>query len=369
MREYALVFTVAAAVTYLLTPLVRRLAVAFGAMAAPRDRDVHTIPTPRMGGVAMYAGIAAGMLVARNLPALQAAFTVPDAWTVLLAGGLICLLGVLDDRWGLDALTKLAGQTACAGVMTLLGVQLLWLFVPGSTLTTYSLLPQIGVPLTILLALATVNATNFVDGLDGLAAGVMAIASLALFVFTYHLSVVQDVARAAPPTLITAVLAGACVGFLPHNFHPARIFMGDSGSMLIGLMLTGATTSAIGQVDFSGARGISGLPFLVPVLIPLAVVLVPFVDLLLAVIRRTRAGRSPFAPDKAHLHHRLLEIGHSHRRAVLVMYLWSAIVAFGAVGFSLTGGGMRFGAALGAAAAVALVASLVPRFGGARGGR
>ena len=276
-------------------------------MAAPRDRDVHVIPTPRGGGVAMYLGFAAAVLVASRLPALQRTFDDSQTYAVLVAGGLICLLGVLDDKWGLDALTKLTGQIAAAGVMVLLGVQLAFLFLPVADIGTISLGPQLGVPLTILLTLLTVNALNFIDGLDGLAAGVSAIAALAFFAYSYNLGVVgyDDVASA--PALITAVLAGTCLGFLPHNFSPARIFMGDSGSMLVGLMLSAAAVTATGGVDaqtFDSAASL--LPLTLPLLVPIAILFIPFVDLVMAVIRRTRRGQSPFSPDKMHLHHRLL---------------------------------------------------------------
>ena len=156
-------------------------------MAAPRDRDVHAIPTPRRGGVAMYLGVAAAVLVASRCPRCSGRSTTRRPYAVLVAGGLICLLGVLDDRWGLDALTKLAGQIAAAGVMVLLGVQLAFLFLPVADIGAISLGPDIGVPLTILLTLLTVNAMNFIDGLDGLAAGVSAIAALAFFAYSYHL--------------------------------------------------------------------------------------------------------------------------------------------------------------------------------------
>jgi len=355
VREYLLVLLVSAAVTYLLTPVVKRFAERIGAMAEPRDRDVHAVPTPRLGGLAMYAGVAAAFLVARSLPHLQTVFRYSDVQAVLVAGGIIVLLGFADDLWGVDALTKLAGQVVAAGVMVLLGLQLLTLSLPGIGAT--SLGPE-GVPLTVLLALLTVNAINFVDGLDGLAAGVGAIAALAFFAFSYSLSsgsVTSGVSqeRISSPTLIAVVLAGACLGFLPHNFNPARVFMGDSGSMLIGLMLAGAATSLTGQFNYSTLPVSTAFPVLLPMLLPFAVLAVPFVDLLLAVVRRTRAGRSPFAPDKAHLHHRLLEIGHSHRRAVLIMYFWTALLGFGTVAVSVTG--VPY-AALGVMAALALVA-------------
>jgi UDP-GlcNAc:undecaprenyl-phosphate GlcNAc-1-phosphate transferase len=368
VREYALVFCVAAAVTYLLTPLARRLAIRIGAMAEPRDRDVHAIPTPRLGGVAMYAGVCAAFLVAHQLPALSGVFKYSDIEAITVAGGVIVLLGFVDDKWGVDALTKLAGQVVAAGIMVLLGLQLLTLNLPGINL---ALGPE-GVPLTVLLALMTVNAINFVDGLDGLAAGVGAIASLAFFAFCVSLSsgsvtngVHQD--RISSPTLIAIVLAGACLGFLPHNFNPARVFMGDSGSMLIGLMLAGAATSLTGQFNYANLPTATALPALLPLLLPFAVLAVPFVDLLLAVVRRTRAGRSPFAPDKAHLHHRLLEIGHSHTRAVLIMYGWTALLAFGGVAVSVTGGFLPAVGVFTAIAALVLVASSVPLLRADRG--
>lgn len=358
MREYALVFAVAAAVTYLLTPLARRLAVAVGAMATPRDRDVHTIPTPRLGGLAMYAGLAAALLVATRLPLVSKIFREhSEPRAVLLAGGVIVVVGALDDRYGLDALTKLAGQVLAAGVMVLSGVQLL--VVPFPSQGSLSL-GGYGVPLTVLLTVLLVNAVNFVDGLDGLAAGVTAIAALALFLYTYHLSVAYHQERAGPATLLAAVLAGVCVGFLPHNFSPARLFMGDSGSMLLGLCLAAATASVTGTINFGGLRNEERVSLFVPVLVPVAVLAVPFVDLVLAVVRRTRARRAPWAPDKRHLHHRLLEIGHSHTRAVLIMYFWSALLGFGGVAVGLFDPA-TVAVSVGLLALAALLASAVPR--------
>src|SRR5215218_8614942 len=341
MREYAVVLLTAALVTFLTTPVVRMMAIRFRMMAAPRERDVHVIPTPRGGGVAMYLGVAAAVLVAARL---------------------ICLLGVLDDKWGLDALTKLTGQIAAAGVMVLLGVQLAFLFLPVADIGTISFGPDTGVPLTILLTVLTVNALNFIDGLDGLAAGVSAIAALAFFAYSYHLGLTgyDDVASA--PALITAVLAGACLGFLPHNFSPARIFMGDSGSMLVGLMLSAAAVTATGRVDpqsFDSAASL--LPLTLPLLVPVAVLFIPFVDLVMAVVRRTRRGQSPFSPDKMHLHHRLLALGHSHRRAVLVMYFWAALLSFGAIGLSISGGTAELVLAIGLLLVVGVVVVLSPR--------
>ena len=373
MREYVVVLLTAGLVTYLATPVVRLAAVRLRMMAAPRERDVHVIPTPRGGGVAMYLGVAAAILVATRLPALQRTFDDSQTAAVLVAGGLICALGVLDDKFGLDALTKLTGQIAAAGVMVLLGVQLLYVFLPVADIGTLSLGPDIGVPLTLLLTVLTVNALNFIDGLDGLAAGVSAIAALAFFAYSYNLGVegYDDIASA--PTLITAVLAGACLGFLPHNFSPARIFMGDSGSMLVGLMLSAAAVSATGQADpqtFDSAATL--LPLALPLLVPIAVLSIPFIDLVMAVVRRSLRGRSPFSPDKMHLHHRLLEIGHSHRRAVLLIYLWAGVLAFGAVALALINDPFVVLWAVAIGLVVAVLASAVPRMrprGPAAGGR
>src|SRR4051812_26119262 len=333
MREYVLTGAVVATVCYLLTPYVRRFAEAIGAYTPVRDRDVHTIPTPRLGGLGMFGGICAGLLVASRLPTLQRVFDTSEMRGVLLGGLLLVLVGAADDRWGLDALSKLAGQILAAGVMVLQGVQLLYLPIPRYG--ALSLSPDIGVPLTIIFIVVTINAINFIDGLDGLAAGVVAIAALAFFAYSYQLSVVHHFDRATAPTLITAVLAGACLGFLPHNFNPARAFMGDSGSMLVGLMLSAATISLLGRLDPNALTRPRAFPPLPPPLLPLAGLAVPLVDLLLAVARRTRTGQAPWAPDKLHLHHRLLLIGHSHARAVVIMYLWSALVAGGAVTVAL----------------------------------
>ncbi|NHC13389.1 glycosyltransferase family 4 protein [Motilibacter deserti] len=337
MRAYLLTVLVAAAVTYLLVPPVRRLAVWGRVMTPVRDRDVHATPIPRMGGAAMLAGFAAALLVAQRLPLTGEVFTSSsDPQALLSAAALICLLGAVDDRWSLDPLTKLAGQCLAAGVMVLQGVELEWLPLP--TGTTYVLRPDEAAIYTVLVVLVMVNAVNFVDGLDGLAAGIVLIAAGAFFVFSYLLWVEEGVQRAGTSTLTTAALVGICAGFLPHNFHPARVFMGDTGSMLLGLLLAASVVSLTGQVE-PGVVSASRLgPAVLPLVLPVVVILVPLLDLSLAVVRRTRAGRNPWAPDKQHLHHRLLEIGHSHRRAVTIMYAWSALVAFGVVVLSLVGG-------------------------------
>ncbi|WP_406298477.1 undecaprenyl/decaprenyl-phosphate alpha-N-acetylglucosaminyl 1-phosphate transferase [Embleya sp. NBC_00888] len=336
MREYLLTLFVAAAVTYLLTGAVRRFAIAAGAMPEIRARDVHKEPTPRLGGLAMFGGLCAGLLVARHLPVLEDVFTASTDVQALLSGcALISVLGVIDDKWGVDAIIKLLGQALAAGVMVWQGIVILWLPIPGYG--TVSLTPTQGTLLTIGIVVITINAVNFVDGLDGLAAGMVCIAALAFFGYSYRLWFGYGVSGAAAPTLFTALLIGMCVGFLPHNLHPARIFMGDSGSMLIGLMLAAAAVTVTGRIDPDAIAAQSDgsmsftthklVPVYIPLVLPFAVLVVPLMDLVMAVGRRGWAGRSPFAADKGHLHHRLLEIGHSHSRAVLIMYFWSGLIA------------------------------------------
>jgi UDP-GlcNAc:undecaprenyl-phosphate GlcNAc-1-phosphate transferase len=367
VREYLLVALTAAVVTFLLVGLVRKLAFRIGAVAYPRQRDVHVKPMPRMGGLAMYGGVLGGMLLAHQLPVLRSAFDFSyDPYAVIVGGGVIVLVGVLDDRFELDSLTKLAGQVTAAGILVLFGLQWLLFWVPWGddgegTGSLLSLDQNQGAILSVLLAVTMVNAMNFVDGLDGLAAGIGLIAATATCVFSIGLLANNggDVG-AYPPALIAATLAGACLGFLPHNFNPARIFMGDSGSMLIGLMLAAATISASGKINYESVRATDVLGLLSPLVVVAAVLFVPLLDLLMAVVRRTRRGESPFSADKMHLHHRLLEIGHSQRRAVLLIYLWAGVLAFGAVALTLFDVVVVVWC-LGAGLLLALLVSAIPR--------
>jgi UDP-GlcNAc:undecaprenyl-phosphate/decaprenyl-phosphate GlcNAc-1-phosphate transferase len=329
VREYALTILVTAAVTYLLTPLVRRVAIAAGAMHAARDRDVHIVPIPRLGGLAMYAGVAAGVMVASQVTPLRTLFQGSPRMApgLLLAGGLIALVGAVDDRWGVSPIIKLAGQVGAGGILVWSGAQLSWLPEPNGG--TLGLTANQSTVLTILVVVATINAVNFIDGLDGLAAGIVCIAAIAFFVYSYRLTqVVQPtVSDLGDPALVSALLVGACLGFLPHNFYPARIFMGDTGSMLLGLLLAYVPISSIASVDYTSLPpgAINRFPEILPLLLPAAILVIPYADLLLAVVRRTRAGQSPLTPDRKHLHHRLLDIGHSHRSSVLIMYLWATL--------------------------------------------
>ncbi|HEY0815947.1 MAG TPA: MraY family glycosyltransferase [Pseudonocardia sp.] len=369
IREYLLAGLTAAVVTFLLVGPVRLLAIKLGAVAWPRGRDVHVTPTPRWGGVAMLGGVLAGVAMAYQLPALRLAFDTSSAEVLgaVLAGVLLVGVGVLDDRYDLDALTKFAGQTTAAGVLIIFGVQWSTFWIPfggggaGVSGSVLSLGAGQGMLLTVLFTVVLVNAMNFVDGLDGLAAGIGMIGALATGTFAISLIVKYgNDPSYYSPALIAAVLGGACVGFLPHNFNPARIFMGDSGSMLIGVLLAAATTSASGKIPVVGSPR-DYLALLAPVIVFAAVLFVPVLDLLMAVVRRTRAGMSPFSPDKMHLHHRLLEIGHSQRRAVLLIYLWAGVLAFGAVALTFISDVAVVLWTVGFGLLLAALASAVPR--------
>ena len=332
MREYLLVLLIAAGSTYLLAGLCRRLAFRYNAVAMVRDRDVHTRPIPYFGGISMLCGLAAAFLVASQLPWLgRFDLVAHDSRAVFIAGLVICGVGVLDDMFDLNALAKIAGQMLAAGIVVLNGVKVYWIPLPNTILT---LDDAMSIVLTMALIFLCVNSINLIDGLDGLAAGVVAIGAGAFFVYAYWLSYEQELVRATTASLITVVTVGMCLGFLPYNVHPARMFMGDSGSMLLGFLLATSMISLTGQLDPSqiAVEG-SGLAInaYLPLFLPLAVMALPMGDLVLAYVRRTLAGRLWFQADKQHLHHRMLELGHSHSRAVFLLWLWTALFAFGAV--------------------------------------
>ena len=327
MRIYLFILLVAAAVTYLITPAVRLLARRAGAMTAVRERDVHDAVTPRLGGLAMLAGVVVAMLIASNVPFLEGLFRdTRQPWAILVAAALVCLLGAADDKWDLDWWAKLAGQVLAAMLLAWQGVSLVSLPIGGVTILS----ERSALILTVLVVVVSMNAVNFVDGLDGLAAGVMAIVGSAFFLYAYMLTrTVSTTDYSSLAALLTAVLIGACVGFLPHNMTRARIFMGDSGSMLLGLLLAASTIAVTGQVDPARLSGADIFGQFLPILLPIGVMVIPFLDFALAVVRRIGSGKSPFHADKAHLHHRLLRLGHSKRTAVLIMYTWTVVVSVG----------------------------------------
>lgn len=327
MRVYLLLMLVAAAATFLTTPFARWVALKSSAISAVRARDVHMVPTPRLGGLAMLIGIVVAVLLASQMPFLSGVFEDRQVWGIVGGAAIVCALGWADDKWDLDWVTKLAGQVLAAGFMALQGVQLITMPIAGVTITS----SRMSLLVTVLVVVIAMNAVNFVDGLDGLAAGIIAIGGSAFFLYTYGLT--QQVSAddyATLPSVMLAVMVGVCIGFLPHNFHPASIFMGDAGSMLIGLVMAGAAISVTGNIPPGVMTGAQALPAFIPLLLPVAVLMLPLLDMGLAVIRRLAAGKSPMAPDRMHLHHRMLALGHSHRRAVVILYVWTAVFAFSA---------------------------------------
>lgn len=332
MRNYLLLMMMAGAIAYLCTPMARTLAQRMRVFTPIRSRDIHSVPVPRLGGVAMFAAIALGLLVATQMTFLRGIFEgSPAVWGILAGAGIVTVVGVADDLWDLHWTIKLGGQVLAAAIVAWLGVRIVML--PVGEIVIDSIPLQYLV--TIFLIVLTMNAINFVDGLDGLAAGVAIIGGGAFFLCTYwvtRFAFPTDYSNLA--TLIMAVMIGACVGFLPHNFFPAKIFMGDSGSMLLGLLLSSSAIAATAQIGGDMFNRANGLPTFMPILLPLAVMLLPLLDLTLAVARRTVKLRSPFSADRGHLHHKLIDAGYTHPKAVLMMYLWSAVVAFGVVAFA-----------------------------------
>lgn len=328
MREYLFVFLVALAVTYVSVPAMRALAVRVGAFTPVRERDVHAVPIPRLGGVAMLLGYAAATLVASQLPFLTQIFDTGELLGVLAGGAIVCLLGAIDDVRELDPLTKLGGQLVAAAIMAFAGVQLFSLPIGVVTVLPSPIL----VLITVLVVLLCINAVNFIDGLDGLAGGMVAIASGAFFAYSYLISSGYNPPNVfSSASFIAAALLGCCLGFLPHNVFPARLFMGDSGSMLLGLLLAAATISTTGTVNPTDVSADPLAATVLPLLIPISIILLPLLDVVWAIGRRTLRGQHPWEADSQHLHHRMLQIGHGHRRAVLLLWLWAGVVALGAV--------------------------------------
>ena len=289
LRELALVIFVAAAFTYLTTGLVRTFLVRTGQVAEIRLRDSHSQPTPQLGGVAMFTGFAAAVFLAGQLPALTRGFmpVTPEMNAVLWSAGAIVIVGVVDDLVELSALVKLIGQLVAAAIMSGLGLTWTLLFLPVGDGTTVILDQVQGTLLTTFFTVLLINAINFVDGLDGLAAGLGMIAGGAILLFS--LTVLHDqggAVSAYPPAIIAAGLVGMCAGFLPHNFEPSRIFMGDSGAMLIGLLLAAASTSASGKINMSLYGTVDMVALMSPVIVVIAAVFIPVLDLVWAVIRR-----------------------------------------------------------------------------------
>ena len=325
MRAYLLVAAISALVTYLATWVVLKLSHKYKIYPQIRARDVHTKPTPRLGGVAMFLGFTVALVIAGSLGWFHAVFEDPSHIIAIgLAALLITAIGFFDDLYDLDWTIKLGGQLAVAGILAWQGVQIVSLPIAGLTIGSFGM----SLVVTVFLTVTVMNAVNFIDGLDGLVSGVVLIGTFSFFVYCYLLA-----QKTSPSNyfnlagLLSAIVMGMCVGFLPHNWRPAKIFMGDSGAMLLGMLMATSALTVTGQIDPHTAGQDDLLPAFIPLILPLAILLLPLLDLTLAVVRRLRAGKSPFSADRKHLHHRLQDLGHGHVGSVVVFYVWTLLIS------------------------------------------
>ena len=322
---YLVVGGAAAVATGLATPLARQFAERSGLLTSPDDRDVHDSPTPSIGGPAMLVGLLAGALVAWLIGDFDAVFaTRSEMLGVLVAATIMCAVGVVDDIRPVSAPAKLAGMVLAGSTLSLVGVSLVVLRIPFVDVVLLS--PDLSALATVLWVVLLANALNLIDGLDGLATGIVAIAATTFVLYAVRLGNEGLLFEGNPGALIAVLVAGICVGFLPHNVHPARIFMGDGGALMLGLLMAASTVSVGGRTDaaYSG----QSFFFFAPLVIPLVILGVPLFDMLFAVVRRVATpGLSVTVADKDHLHHRLLRLGHGHWRAVLILWAWTALLS------------------------------------------
>ncbi len=321
---YGVVLAVVAATTFFTLFVVRRVAVRIGAVVKPDERRVHDRPTPTLGGVAMLVGLLAGMGVAWSMGSFAPVFEgSTEPLGLVLAAIVIVVVGVIDDLREVSAPAKIAGMVLAASVLVISGISILVFRVPFAGVfvlsTDWSYL------ISVLWVVGMANAINLIDGLDGLAGGIVAIAAGAFFLYAHELGNegLLSVGNIGP--LIAIGVLGACIGFLPHNVHPAKIFMGDGGALLLGLLMAASTMVVGGRTDrsFSG----SSFFFFAPLFIPLVILGVPIIDTLFAIIRRARRRTGISTADKGHLHHRLMRLGHGHRRSVFILWAWTALLS------------------------------------------
>jgi UDP-GlcNAc:undecaprenyl-phosphate GlcNAc-1-phosphate transferase len=322
--RYAFVGAIACVVTFLATFVVRKYAPRWGLIAQPTDRSVHRRATPTAGGIAMFAGFLVALIVASQLSAFNAVFEgSSEVLGVVLAATIIFGVGLIDDLFEVSAPAKIAGQVFAATVLYFLGVTMFYFRIPFAGFVVLS--PDLAPLFTVAWVLLIANAINLIDGLDGLAAGIVAIASGAFFIYGDRLEARGLLEPGNIGPLIAVITAGICLGFLPHNFNPARIFMGDTGALLLGVLMAASTMVVGGRSD----EGVSGQTFFffAPAVIPLVILGVPVLDTAFAFVRRT-LGRQGFAnADKKHLHHRLMELGHGPRRSVVILWIWTALLS------------------------------------------
>ena len=334
--QHALVLSISTTVTYIFTYLTAKIAPKLGAVVEPDDRRIHERPTSTGGGVAMLIGLLAALVVASRLPGFAQVFAgSSEALAVVVAATVMFGIGFLDDLRELSAPAKVAGQVLSASLLAVLGVTLFYFRVPFGQLVVLS--ADWATLITVLLVVVVANSVNLIDGLDGLAAGTIAIAAGAFYVYSGELQNAGVISEANLGPLLALVTLGICLGFLPHNFYPAKIFMGDGGALLLGLLMASATMTVGGRVvdQFSGQVYF----FFAPIAIPFLILGVPLVDVALAIIRRAYRREGIATADKDHLHHRLLRMGHGHRRTVLLLWAWTALLSGVALVPTLTGSG------------------------------
>ena len=326
--SFLLIGAVAAVVTFVTTPLVGVLARRRGWVYLPNDRTVHQSPLPDVGGLAMYVGLLVAMLAAWLFDAFDVVFeSNSEPIGVLVAATIIYAVGFVDDVRGLSPPAKVAGTVLAGLALVQFGVVMYAFRLPffeGPILLAQEWRPLV----TVLWLLGMTQAINFIDGLDGLAAGIVAIGAGAFFLYSQELIErdVLDIRNIGPLMAIIAV--GVCIGFLPHNFNPARIMMGDGGALMLGLLLAVATSVVGGRADSFSQEFIGQTYFfLAPLAIPLLILGVPIFDLAFAIFRRAASGRSLSTADKGHLHHRLMELGHGHRRSVVILWTWTLLLS------------------------------------------
>ncbi len=329
--DYALVFCLAAVATYLFAFPVRRIAIRFGAVDRSDDLRPHAGPVPTIGGAAMFLGFALSLVMASQLGALGQIFRgSSEPIGVALAALVIYLVGLVDDIRDISPPAKVAGQVLAAMILLFLGVTMYYFKIPFVS-TIFVLSPSILPLVTAVWVVVMANAVNLIDGLDGLAAGIIAIAAGTLCIYGLRLEVLGNLSVDNLGPLIAAITCGVCIGFLPHNFHPARVFMGDGGALFLGLLMAAATMVIGGRttVNGTGATDVTGLTFFrfAPLFIPVFILGVPILDTAFAIVRRTVHGTSFAERDLGHLHHRLVRLGHGHRRAVLILWAWTAVLS------------------------------------------
>jgi UDP-GlcNAc:undecaprenyl-phosphate/decaprenyl-phosphate GlcNAc-1-phosphate transferase len=330
---YSLVLSVAAVTTFLLAFVVRRVAVRIGAISVPGARSVHERATPTLGGAAMFGGFLVAMAVASQVPQFHEMFdSAVEPIGVMVAAAVMFVVGAVDDLWerrgGVSPPAKVAGMVLSGSVLSLFGVTMLYFRVPFARYDYVVLSADLAPLVTVLTVVIMANAINLIDGLDGLAAGIVAIGAGAFFLYSQKLSDLNLLREPNIGPLMAILAVGLCLGFLPHNFNPARIIMGDSGALLLGLMMAVSTSVVGGRADPSG-QGFVGQTyfFLAPFVIPLLILGVPILDLVFAVIRRASRRQAIDVADKGHLHHRLMNLGHGHRRSVLILWAWTLVLS------------------------------------------